>query len=581
MLNDRISLIRKYRPNREVIIFSLISFLIVIVHSFISRFHYHECDSSIVFDFLHKDSIDSFFSFKRHLEVTSAGIFYPLRFFFGIFSEYIPIQPIRTAIKLSLTTTYPLLEGLIYGLYQPRSFEYFYRYASLINILFLTFSLILLYKANKSIGKSSILAFLFSFGLLCLYSVNAYSYHLGSTVWFISSSCLSIYSIVCLRGLRKDLLLSLALISSYPTLLFWILNFIKELRFIENLKIAKRINIDLHKAISLSLKDNLKKYRYSSITFLVIIIMFYPYGESYRTPFDWRGFFTPFSIFPLNQSIDLITYVISFTVFFIFLFSVFIALIKPTILNLTYSNHNNIRSSIFLILSYLIILFVFISLKKLTFSTSRHTLFMLPYIMFIANYGAQNIYMISIRKIRSINMFLNFILLISLTSAFIGSIYSSSYRLDPLKMNSLPKEIREFQVNSTSNSFISSSVACGIHFKYTDFSKPLSTYNKIEPYIDVPLSFEGKRLFVTQRPSDAILNYDDNLKKGDLLLTNDLNQKIILMEDPFVIAKKIYFDSMNYNPNNSNNENYGFARPNSVYVFPVEVINIKKNNISY
>ena len=213
IIRKQIHLIRDYRPSREVTILSIISLLIVIVHSFISRFHYHECDSSLVFDYLQNDSIDSFFTFKRHVEVTSAGIFYPLRFFFGIFSEYIPLQPIRTAIKLSLTTTYPLLQGLLYGLYQPRSFEYFYRYASLINILSLTLSLFFLYKANLVIGQSKTLAFLFSFGILCLYSVNAYSYHLGSTVWSISSACLAIYSIVCLKGVRKDFLLSISILS--------------------------------------------------------------------------------------------------------------------------------------------------------------------------------------------------------------------------------------------------------------------------------------------------------------------------------------------------------------------------------
>ena len=575
MIRNQIHIIRNYRPSREVTILSIISLLIVIVHSFISRFHYHECDSSLVFDYLQNDSIDSFFTFKRHVEVTSAGIFYPLRFFFGIFSEYIPLQPIRTAIKLSLTTTYPLLQGLLYGLYQPRSFEYFYRYASLINILSLTLSLFFLYKANLVIGKSKTLAFLFSFGILCFYSVNAYSYHLGSTVWSISSACLAIYSIVCLKGVRKDLLLSISLLSGYPTLLLWLLNFVKELNIIETLTVVRLSYKNLSKSLYISLKENFNKYKYSSITFLAILIMFYPYGESYRFPFDWRGFYTPFAIFPLYKSIDLTTYSISFTVFFFFILSVVIVLFNLNRLHIIIPSTNDIRTVIFLFLSYIIILFLLIFFKKLTFSTSRHTLFMLPYIMFITNLGVQYIYNISISKIRTLKIVFNFFIILFLTSALFGSLYSASYRLDPLKTNSLPKEIREFQVNSTNNNFITSGVACGIHFKYTDFSKPISTYNKTEPYIDLPLSFEGKRLFVTQRPSDAILNYNDDLKKGDLLITKDSDNKIILREDPFIIFKKIYFDSMNYNSNTKDNENYPNARPNSVYIYPIEVINLK------
>ena len=123
-------ILSKINKEKKIIIFFCLA--IIIIHSFFSRFHFHETDSAIVFYKLNLDSNDFFFNIKAHVEKTSLVIFYPIRFFLGILSDYLPLQPLRSAIRLSLTTTYPFLQGFIYGIYNPRSFEYFYRYASLI-----------------------------------------------------------------------------------------------------------------------------------------------------------------------------------------------------------------------------------------------------------------------------------------------------------------------------------------------------------------------------------------------------------------------------------------------------------------
>lgn len=62
--------------------FILFFFLfIIIIHAFISRYHFHEADSSLVFYSFKQNSSDFFWRLKGHIEKTSLIIFYPIRFF--------------------------------------------------------------------------------------------------------------------------------------------------------------------------------------------------------------------------------------------------------------------------------------------------------------------------------------------------------------------------------------------------------------------------------------------------------------------------------------------------------------------
>ena len=545
---------------KKLIIFFCLA--IIIIHSFFSRFHFHETDSAIVFYKLNLDSNDFFFNIKGHVEKTSLIIFYPIRFFLGILSDYLPLQPLRSAIRLSLTTTYPFFQGFIYGIYNPRSFEYFYRYSSLVNIICLLISLYLLYLSNKKFGKLNLISFLFSFGSFFLYQVNAYSYHLGSTNWYFCASCLSIYSIIFLKGIRKDLILLVSILSSYPNLLFWIINFMNDY-----------INRSKHRIILKSknyrfniFKDLLAEYKYSSFTFISTIILFYPFGENQRGIFDWRGIFTPFSFLPLYTKIDLWTYLTA-----IILISLFFIAAVVVIFRLNYSEEidskQNQQNILLIALSYLLVIFLLISINILTLSTTRHLLFILPYILFLTNYSAQIILKkISLNFKTSINTFL----IALLTIMFFLSTYSTFLRLDPLKVKALPQEIINFQLNSTNDNSISA-IEGGIHLQYNDFTNFRATYNKSEPYKILPLTTEGKRLIVAQRPSKAILNYRDDLRKGDYLKTKFEKLEIKLMENPFVVENKIYFDSLNFDEDTPDNQSNGYSRPNSIYIYPVEI----------
>ena len=160
-------------------------------------------------------------------------------------------------------------------------------------------------------------------------------------------------------------------------------------------------------------------------------------------------------------------------------------------------------------------------------------------------------------------------------SLFTSSIYSSYFRLDPLKVYKLPKEIIEFQINQTNNYSITE-VTGGLHYLYNSFTNLKSSYNKKEPFRNLPINYPGKRLIVTQIAKDIFLNYDQDLKKGDKLLTKYKDIEIELKEKPFIYENNTFYDSMNYHNSYQMRSANSYSKPNNIYIFPVE---IKKLNL--
>ncbi len=552
---------------RYILIFCLI---IIVIHSFVARYHFHETDSSLVFYSFKQNSNELFWRLKAHVEKTSLFIFYPIRFFLGITSDYIPIQPLRAALKLSLTTTYSPLQGFLYGIYIPETYEYFYRYSALVNIIFLLLSIFLLYLTNNKYGNFKYISFIFSFGLLGLYQVNSYSYHLGSTIWNICSSCLIIYSINLLDRRKRDIGISIGLLASYTSILFFLVIISYELfvrdREINNLK--KRVTTKNFFIISGLIFED---YKLSIITFLSTIILFFPFGENLRGNFDIRGLFTPFALVPQYQSINNITYIIFifFAMNFIITLIILLKRFSKNEKNIGYKFHNSVIQVYFFIL----LLSLMILLGFLQLNTLRHLLFIIPYIFFVSNISFQLVIdkLSNLKFIKSIYKPLISLLLFSLFST---SIYSSYLRMDPLKVYKIPKEIIEFQLNQTNNSSITE-ITGGIHYLYNDFSRMKASYDKKVPYRNLPLDFPGKRLIVTQVAKDVFSNYDQKLKKGDELKSNHKNIKIILEESPFIIESNTFFDSMNYHESYEMRSSNSYSRPNNIYIFPVEIKKIR------
>ena len=135
--------LKNFLDNKEKIITLFFIFFVLIFHSIISLFHFHECDSSDVYKYLTDSSIFSRGHFIGHIWKTGS-IFTPLRILFAFAVSIIPFDFISSLVLLPLKMTYPPLEGFIYGLYLPDRFGLFYEYASFINIIFFLSLLILI-----------------------------------------------------------------------------------------------------------------------------------------------------------------------------------------------------------------------------------------------------------------------------------------------------------------------------------------------------------------------------------------------------------------------------------------------------
>ena len=152
-------------------------------------------------------------------------------------------------------------------------------------------------------------------------------------------------------------------------------------------------------------------------------------------------------------------------------------------------------------------------------------------------------------------------------------------RFDPLKTEGIPERIREFASIYSINDI--SLIGSDHHYLMTDFTELKANYSRSKPLTNLSLDIEGRRLIVGTRLSGSrrsvsndfniIKNGDQNLFKGDKLITEYDNLDIKLIEDPFIFKSNIYFDSMNYDERSFNKESNPYARPNNIYIFPVEI----------
>ena len=56
--------------------------------------------------------------------------------------------------------------------------------------------------------------------MILLYSVNSYSYHLGSTTWYLLGTSIFVYALNVKRKRAKDILFALSIFISYPSIVF-------------------------------------------------------------------------------------------------------------------------------------------------------------------------------------------------------------------------------------------------------------------------------------------------------------------------------------------------------------------------
>ena len=568
---------KNFFDDKEKIITLLFIFLVLISHSIISLFHFHECDSSDVYKYLTDSSIFSRGHFIGHIWKTGS-IFAPLRILFALIVSIIPFDFIKSLILLPLKMTYPPLEGLMYGLYLPDRFGLFYEYASFINIIFFISVILVFYQAMKFVGISKYLSFLCSFGMLGFYSINSYSYHLGSTIWFISGSLISISSTIFFHNKASKYGFGLALISSYPAIVHFfshnIYFYLKRVLTKKLISKNEKINTLIDKLL-LVINSN----KIGFLTFLFVILFFFPFNSGNRVDFDFRGFFTPFAFLPQYTKISIFTVVTSILLFILCFYTICKRLVNDIKISIQYKKSKSLKFAIDISIINLIFIAILISIGQLSFGITRHSLFITPYIFFLVAVALHLIYL-DLKKIFFRAFVIKKLLSISfLTFLMTLSIYSSYFRFDPLKINEIPLNIREFVAKNNTNTI--SLVDCDTHYLYNDFSEIRATYNKKDRHTYVPIDFIGTRLLVTQSIK-VIENFSLDLKKGDELITKYKDVKITLVEDPYFKENNIFFYPMNFDEDSSlyAQRDNSYSRSNSIYIFPIKVVPSNKELFS-
>ena len=558
------------------IILFFTSIILLVVHFIISIYHFHETDSSAVFWLISKNSSENFEWIQDFIIRASPPFLSFFRNMLAIVNQHIPIPVIKNAINTSLGSTYPPLQGFFQGLYLPRDFNSFYIFGSLVNVSLLVSSCLMLYKIMRRMELSFGLSYVFSFGMICLYPINSYSYHLGSTIWFVFGICLGLYTIVFFEKEKNDIFLSISCLLSYPNILLTVSKIILDIYYLFKYPEYKKDNI--FQSSYLALKKILKKYKYSVLTNLTIIIFFYPFGLTMKAYFDWKGLFTMFSILPLKENISFLTYLNSFLIYFLTLVT-FLSIFLKNLNQEVFTKKKEIIETIFI---YLILFGMMFLLRKISISQTRHSLFLIPLFLLLASLGC-NIVLKSISQKFEKRVF-SFFSIFIISLGFAIATKASFLRFDPLKTEVVPERIRLF-ASEYSNNFISL-IGADHHYLMNDFSNKKANYKRIKHLEKLSIDTEGKRLIVGSRLSGSrkskkidfniIKNGDNNLKKGDKLITEFKDVEITLLEDPFIIKKNIYFDSMNFDINSFNKEANPYARPNSIYIFPVEIKKLEK-----
>ena len=560
--------LKNFLDDKEKLITALFIFFVLISHSIISLFHFHECDSSDVYKYLTDSSIFSRGHFIGHI-LKTGSIFAPVRILFALTVSIIPFDFIKSSILFPLKMTYPPLEGFIYGLYLPDRFGSFYEYASFINIIFFILVILIFYKSLKFLGISKFISFLCSFGMLSFYSINSYTYHLGSTIWFISGSLISISSTIFFSNKLSKYGFSLALITSYPAIIHFLTHNIYF--YIKRVFIKKSISKNKKNILIDKLFWLISSNKIGFLTLLFIVLLFLPFNSGNRIDFDYRGFFTPFAFLPQYSKISIFTFLTSILLFILCFFTIFKRLANDIKISISYKKSKSLKFAIDISIINLIFIIFLISIGHLSFGLTRHSLFITPYIFFLVAVSLQLIYL----DLRN-NFFRAFVIkkllsILLLTFLMSLSIYASYFRFDPLKTDEIPLNIRKFAAKNNTNTI--SLVDCDTHYLYNDFSEIRASYNKKDPQTYVPINFVGTRLLVSQSIK-LIENFSFDLKIGDELITKYKDVKITLVEEPFFKENNIFFDSMNFDRNSSlyAQRDNPFSRSNSIYIFPIKVV---------
>ena len=604
--------------------------LIFIVHHFyLSPLHFHDCDSSILFNWIKYSSFDEI---EVHLKKTTPDLILNFRLWVAELTRNISFKPLLKFFEIPFKSTYPPLIGFIFGFIDTITFKKFYEVGSFINGLALLSSSIFLYLTCLKLNYSRYVSLFSSLLILNLYSTNSYSFHLGSTVWFIFSISLGIFLSTLKQNLRRKVISSLLIFISYPYFIWLISEVLLESLSLSYLYLKKRISLN-----KIYLKF-FKNYGLISISLIINLILFYPFNSGYRYGPDLRGLYTMFSFSPLNNSNHFVSIIISFLIYTACTIAIlktfyFLRKTKYNILlnfsdNGEFSNKSNFsnKNKINILCIFFIILFIFFVLNlKLSFSTTRHSLFILPPLILLFSSGINEVINSTQIKKEIIRKIIPYILIFFIPIMFGNSIYYSMKRVDVLKQVNLPDNIVRFVNNAQDLEYII--INCSPHLEYANFKQNKINYdlnksnlrNELGQFYKNDLYSPGEKLLVSQIPINSkdkeLIEYlyKNSPKKGDEINITSKKVKLKVESMPYIFRSGIYFDSLNqkskifnlnhsliklsilltekFNPSNIDSinakyqpfinwynlhselsgEEFPYARPNDIWIIPLKV----------
>ena len=183
---------------------------------------------------------------------------------------------------------------------------------------------------------------------------------------------------------------------------------------------------------------------------------------------------------------------------------------------------------------FLVVFTILVFLRKLTFTTTRHSLFIIPPILFLTAYGAEELVHDIKNKLTKFNKIISFSIITFISITFVISNYSSFQRIDILKREKIPQNISNFVIENKNIDY--SIIGCSPHYKYADFSREKISYN-LTKKINVSDIYEpGKKLLISQRPiiSQSKGEYENSFtnylffgipKKGDEIVVDSKMSK--------------------------------------------------------
>ena len=144
MKNRKMNYVKTYKAWYVIPMIAIVAFLIQ--HTVGAIYHYHECDSSAVYLRLRVDDLTmSLAQLRNNINSTAPFPLNEIRKLVALLNQNNPLTPIKNMITLSLAMTYPPIEGLLYGMYIPQTYQAFYLYASKLTALAMAASSTLLY----------------------------------------------------------------------------------------------------------------------------------------------------------------------------------------------------------------------------------------------------------------------------------------------------------------------------------------------------------------------------------------------------------------------------------------------------